>query len=327
MYANSGACEQLGYSREELLSLTVHHIDPDFPAEVWLKHWEELKRHGSLTFESRHRTKDGKLFPVEIKASYLAFAGKEFNCASARDISDRKRSEESLRRAVQELDRSNKDLEQFAYVASHDLQEPLRTVSGFVRLLQQKYGNRLDAEADQFIEYAVDGAKRMHALIQDLLVYARIGGGSLELTPTDAGAALHRAMSNLQATVQETAAEITHGELPTVRADPTQLTQLFQNLIGNALKFRGEAPLKIHVDASRNEDHWLFSVRDNGIGIDPKHQDRIFQIFQRLHTHTQYAGTGIGLAVCKRIVDRHGGRIWVESEPEPGATFCFTLPT
>jgi two-component system, chemotaxis family, sensor kinase Cph1 len=212
-------------------------------------------------------------------------------------------------------------------VASHDLQEPLRTVSGFARLLQQKYGNRLDAEADQFIEHTVDGAKRMQALIQDLLAYARIDSGGLELAPTDAGAALHLALSNLQTSIQETAAEITHGELPTVRADAGQLVQLFQNLIGNALKYRREAPPKIHVEACRNEDHWLFSVRDNGIGIDPKNQDRIFQIFQRLHTRAQYDGTGIGLAICKRIVDRHSGRIWVAAEPGPGATFRFTLPT
>ena len=243
------------------------------------------------------------------------------------DITGRKRAEEALQRTTAELARSNRDLEQFAYVASHDLQEPLRTVSGFARLLQQKYGNRLDPEANQFIEYAVDGAKRMQALIRDLLAYARVGSGDLEPAPTDAGAALQTALSNLESSIRETAAEITHGELPTVRADAGQLVQLFQNLIGNALKYRGEAPPQIHVDACRKEDHWLFSVRDNGIGIDPKHQDRIFQVFQRLHTRTQYDGTGIGLAICKKIVDRHGGRIWVESQPGPGATFSFTLPT
>ena len=188
--------------------------------------------------------------------------------------------------------RSNKDLEQFASVASHDLQEPLRTVTGFVQLLQKKYADRLDAEADQYIGFAVDGAKRMETLIKDLLAYSRVGTRGKELTPTDAGAALRRALDNLQTSIQETAAEITHGELPTVQADGTQLAQLFQNLIGNALKFRGEAPPKIHVDACRKDDHWQFSVRDNGIGIDPKYQDRIFQIFQRLHTRTTISGHG-----------------------------------
>ncbi|MFZ1934479.1 MAG: PAS domain S-box protein [Thermoguttaceae bacterium] len=324
-YANSSACKQLGYSREELLSLTVHHIDPDFPAEVWPEHWEELKRRGCLTFESRHRSKDGKLFPVEVTASYLAFAGKEYNCASVRDISDRKRSEESLRRAAQELERSNKDLEQFASVASHDLQEPLRTVSGFVQLLQSKYAGQLDAEADTFIKYAVDGAKRMETLIRDLLAYARVTSRSGEMVSTDAGAALRQALDNLQASIQEKGAEIVHGELPIVRADAAQLAQLFQNLIGNALKFRSEAPPEIHVDACREADYWRFSVRDNGIGIDARFQDHIFEMFHRLHSRQQYDGSGIGLAICKKIVDRHGGRIWVESEPGQGATFHFTI--
>jgi len=282
-----------------------------------------------VTVMHTHYGADGKERFVEVSAApVLDEAGEvSYIIEACRDVSERKRAEEALQRTAEDLARSNAELEQFAYVASHDLQEPLRTVSRFVQLLQQKYGNRLDAEAGQLIEYAVDSAKRMEALITGLLAYSRIGGGRLELTPTDAGAALHLALSNLQTSIQETAAEITNGELPTVRADGTQLVQLFQNLIGNALKFRGVAPLKIHVDACRNEDHWLFSVRDNGIGIDPQHRDRIFQIFERQHTGKQCVGTCIGLAVCKRIVDCHGGRIWVESEPEQGATFSFTLPT
>jgi PAS domain S-box-containing protein len=245
----------------------------------------------------------------------------------AMDITARKRADEALQRTTAELARSNKDLDQFASVASHDLQEPLRVVTGFVQLLQKKYQNQLDAEADQFIEFAADGAKRMGTLIKDLLAYARVGSRGLELAPTDAGAALRQAVDNLRVSIEETTAEITYGELPTVRADAGQLVQLFQNLLGNALKFHGEEPPKIHVDASRQEDHWLFSVRDNGIGIASEFLDRIFLIFERLHTRTQYPGTGIGLAICKRIVDRHGGRIGVESEPGQGATFSFTLPT
>ena len=276
-----------------------------------------------------HYDAGGKPSFVEVRAAPVLDETGEVSyiVEACRDVSERKRAEETLRQTAEELARSNKDLQQFASVASHDLQEPLRTVRGFVQLLQQKYADRLDAEADQFIGFAVDGVKRMDTLIQDLLTYARVGSRRLERAPTDAAAALQHAMDNLSTSIQETAAEITCGELPTVRADGTQLVQLFQNLIGNALKFRGAAPPKIHVDASRQEDHWLFSVCDNGIGITPDFRDRIFLIFERLHTRTRYPGTGIGLPICKRIVDRHGGRIWVESEPGQGATFRFTLPT
>ena len=212
-------------------------------------------------------------------------------------------------------------------MVSHDLQEPLRAVGGFVELLQRKYAGQLDAEANTLIEFAVGGAKRMEALIKDLLAYARVGARSREPVPTDAGAAMAQALENLQESIQETGAEITHGELPTVRADPSQLAQLFQNLLGNAMKFRSEAPPKIRVDARCKGGDWRFSVSDNGIGIDPKFQDQIFDVFRRLHRREQYDGTGVGLAICKKIVDRHGGQIWVESQPGKGATFHFTLPT
>ena len=211
-------------------------------------------------------------------------------------------------------------------MVSHDLQEPLRTVRGFVQLLQRKYENRLDAEADTFIEYAVDGTKRMETLIRDLLSYARVTTRNGELVPTDASVVLRQALDNLHVSIQEVGAEITHRALPVVRADPSQLVQLFQNLLGNALKFHGEAPPKIDVDACREGDYWRFLVRDNGIGIDSEFQEHIFEMFRRLHTRTQYPGTGIGLAICKNIVDRHGGRIWVESELGQGATFNFTIP-
>ena len=270
---------------------------------------------------------DGEEFPMEASISQVAVGGQKLFTVIVRDITQRREIEKTLQRIAAELARSNKDLDQFASVASHDLQEPLRTVSGFVQLLQKKYANQLDAEADTFIGYAVTGAKRMETLIKDLLAYARVGTRSQEPVPIDTGAALQLALDNLRESVQETGVEITHGELPTVRADPSQLAQLFQNLIGNALKFHGEATPKIHVDARREGDYWQFSVRDNGIGIDAKFQNQIFEVFQRLHTQKEYAGTGIGLAICKKIVDRHGGRIWVESEPSQGATFYFTLPS
>jgi PAS domain S-box-containing protein len=269
---------------------------------------------------------DGEEFPMEASISQVEVGGQKLFTVIVRDITQRREIEKTLQRIAAELARSNKDLDQFASVASHDLQEPLRTVSGFVQLLQKKYANQSDAETDTFIKYAVDGTKRMETMITDLLAYARVTSRSGKLASTDANAALGQALDNLQASIQEKGAEIVHGELPTVRADASQLAQLFQNLIGNALKFHGEAPPKIHVDARREGHYWQFSVRDNGIGIDATFQNQIFEVFQRLHTRQQYDGTGIGLAICKKIVDRHGGRIWVESEPGQGATFHFTIP-
>jgi signal transduction histidine kinase len=263
---------------------------------------------------------------LDVSADPLLLNGKRHVILALNNVTARKRAEEALLQTSEELARSNSDLEQFASVVSHDLQEPLRTVTGFVQLLQKKYQGQLDSDADQYITFAVDGAKRMETLIRDLLSYSRIGARGKEPAPVDAGAALRQALDNLQTSIGESAAEITHGQLPTIHADGTQLAQLFQNLIGNALKFRGEAPPRIHINADREDSVRHFSVRDNGIGIDAKHQERIFLIFQRLHSRQQYPGTGIGLAICKRIVDRHGGRIWVESEPGQGATFHFTIP-
>jgi PAS domain S-box-containing protein len=244
----------------------------------------------------------------------------------SRDITERKRAQEQLQRTAEELARSNADLEQFAWVASHDLQEPLRMVAGYVQLLERRYKGRLDADAEEFIGFAVDGAKRMQTLINDLLAYSRIATRGKPPAPTDAGQALEGALANLKLAIQDCGAAVTRGKLPTVMADPTQLSQLFQNLIGNALKFKGAAPPAIHVDATERNGEWVFAVKDNGIGIEPKDRERIFQLFQRLHGHADYPGTGIGLAVCKKIVERHGGRIWVESEPGRGSTFYFTIP-
>jgi signal transduction histidine kinase len=241
------------------------------------------------------------------------------------DITERKQAEEQLRRTLTELERSNQELEQFAYVASHDLQEPLRMVSSYTRLLAQRYQDRLDQDARDFIGFAVDGATRMQRLIQDLLAYSRISTRGAELTLTDAGAALRAALENLQAAIRDSAAVVTHDTLPAVPADAPQLTQVFQNLVGNALKFRGETPPRVHVTAARKENEWVFSVADNGIGIDPQYFDQIFLIFKRLHPSHRYPGTGIGLALCQRIVERHGGRIWVESAPGRGSKFYFTL--
>lgn len=269
---------------------------------------------------------NGTEFPVEISLSPLETEEGLLVTAAIRDITARKRTEAALSRQAEELRRSNEELEQFAYVASHDLQEPLRMVSSYTQLLAKDYGGKLDEDADTYIEYAVDGVKRMQALINDLLAYSRVGTQGRAFEPTDCEPVLQRALANLAVTIEESGATVTHDPLPTVAADHIQLMQLFQNLIANGIKFRGEAPPHVHLSAERREGAWEFAVRDNGIGIAEKHQDRIFQIFQRLHTRRRYPGTGIGLALCRKIVERHGGRIGVQSELGGGSTFYFTLP-
>lgn len=236
-----------------------------------------------------------------------------------------KRTEE-LKKMSEELRRSNEDLQQFAYVASHDLQEPLRGVASFTKLLEKRYKGKLDEKADEFIDYIIDGASRMQMLIKDLLEYSQVSAQGITFRPVNCSVALEQAIYNLRSAIEESGAEVTYDLLPTVIGEEAQLSRLFQNLIGNALKFRNQEPLKIHISAHREEDEWIFLIRDTGIGIDPKQADRIFVIFQRLHTREKYSGTGIGLAICKKIVERHGGRIWVESEPGKGSTFYFTIP-
>jgi len=244
----------------------------------------------------------------------------------SRDITDRKRAEEELSKTAAELARSNAELEQFAYVASHDLQEPLRMMASYTQLLAKRYSRKLSQEADEFIAYIVDGATRMQNLIGALLAYSRVGTRGKSFEPTDCNVALERALANLQLAIEESGAAVTKDPLPTVNADPLQLCQLFQNLVSNAIKFRGTDRPRIHVSAERNMNEWKFSVRDNGIGIEPGYIGRIFVVFQRLHSRGEYPGTGIGLAICKKIAERHGGRIWVESKPGEGSTFYFTIP-
>lgn len=251
---------------------------------------------------------------------------KRTNEALEAEIAERRRAEEKLKLTLAELERSNKELEQFAYVASHDLQEPLRMVSSYTQLLARRYQAQLDADANEFIAFAVDGANRMQRLINDLLAYSRVGTHGKGFQPTDCTAVFDQTLANLKAAVEQSGAAVTHDPLPTVMADKLQLAQLFQNLIGNAIKFHGEEPPRVYASAEQKDNAWVFSVRDNGIGIDPRYVERIFVLFQRLHTREEYPGTGIGLAICKKIVERHGGRIWVESQPGIGSTFYFTIP-
>ena len=233
---------------------------------------------------------------------------------------------DQLREKSDELSRSNLELEQFAFIVSHDLQEPLRMVSSYLQLLQRRYVGQLDTSADDFIHFAVDGAERMKGLILDLLVYSRVGTQGGELQPTDVGEALVDVMRDLKVALEEAGARVEAGDLPQVMADPRQLRQLLQNLIGNAVKFRGEEEPRVRVEAQREGQAWHLQVGDNGIGIAPQFNDQIFGVFKRLHTREEYSGSGIGLAICRKIMERHGGRIWVESVPGEGATFHFTLP-
>jgi light-regulated signal transduction histidine kinase (bacteriophytochrome) len=244
-----------------------------------------------------------------------------------REITERRQAEEALVDRTKELGRSNAELEQFAYVASHDLQEPLRMVSSYVQLFAKRYQGQVDEQADKYIQYAVEGARRMSLLIGGLLEYSRVGRQDLTPRVVNAELALEQAMSNLRAVFEETGAEVSHDPLPDVVADAAQLMQVLQNLLGNAVKFRrAGVPPRVRVTATRGEGEWLFAVEDNGIGIAAQHAERVFVIFQRLHTRADYPGTGIGLAICKKVVERHGGRIWVDAAPDQGSIFRFTLP-
>ncbi len=266
--------------------------------------------HQLLVYKFVFRAKDGRMLIGSIGS----------------DIIKMKQTEEALAHHVKELARSNAELQQFAYVASHDLQEPLRMVSSYLQLLERRYKGKLDTDADEFIAYAVDGARRMKGLIEDLLAYSRVGADDRRLGSTSSESALKRAIENLQFSANENALRLTHDPLPALKADGSQLVQLFQNLIGNAIKFKSENPPEIHVGAEKKNGECVFSVSDNGIGIEPKYVDRIFDIFKRLHNRNVYPGNGIGLAICKKIVERHGGRIWAESQHGKGATFYFTIP-
>jgi light-regulated signal transduction histidine kinase (bacteriophytochrome) len=243
------------------------------------------------------------------------------------DVTEREEAARARAAQSAELARSNAELQQFAYVASHDLQEPLRMVASYTQLLARRYRGRLDSNADEYIGFAVDGVNRMQRLISDLLAYSRVGSKPKALERVAFDEVLGRALANLGEALRETGAEVTASPLPEVRGDSVQLEQLLQNLVGNALKFHppGVAP-KVHVSAERRDDQWIFSVKDNGIGIEPQYFERIFVIFQRLHLKEEYSGTGIGLAICKKVVERHGGRIWVESRPGEGSDFRFSLP-
>jgi PAS domain S-box-containing protein len=320
--------ELLGFAHEHFLDKKLWEIGLFKDIAASETAFMELQEKGYVRYEDLPlETRDGRRIDVEFVSNvYLVDSTRVVQC-NVRDITARKRAEEDMKRLVDNLARSNRDLQQFAYVASHDLQEPLRQVTAFVQLLDIKYKDRLDATGLEYMAFIVEGSMRMHTLIQDLLAYSRVDSTGENMEPVPVRAVLEQALHNLALSIAESRAAITRDAMPTLLGDRAQLVQVFQNLIGNAIKFRGAAPPIIHVGVERQGGEWLFNVRDNGIGFEPGDEEKIFQLFQRLHNREAYAGTGLGLTICKRVIERHGGRIWAKAEPGNGATFYFTLPT
>ena len=296
--------------------LTKGMVDPDL-LERSIKYSIERKK-VQIELQKYH---DNLEKQVEKRTIELDNANKRLKI----EIEDHKKTEVTLEKYLAELKRSNNELQQFAYVASHDLQEPLRMVSSFTQLLAKKYKGQLDSDADEFIKFAVDGAQRMQMLINDLLAYSRVSSRVEEFQLVDLEKVFNESLLNLKVSIDDNDARITCDSLPTIVADQSQIIQLFQNLIGNAIKFRSDETPEIHIAVEEGEDEWIFRVIDNGIGIDSQHNERIFRVFQRLHERDSYPGTGIGLSICEKIVERHGGDIWVDSKLGNGSTFSFTI--
>ncbi len=328
---NSQVEKLFGYGREELLG---HSIEMLVPSSIRPTHPQQRKEFfenpkaramgaGRDLFGQR---KDGTSVPLEIGLNPVITGSERYVVASLVDITERKSTESTLQEKLLELQRSNEDLEQFAYVCSHDLQEPLRVISNYTQLLAKRYQDQLDDDADEFVDFIVDATKRMQELINDLLLYSRVQTKGQAFRTTNCNETVAVVLANLALAIEESGATVTVEQLPIVQADGSQMLQLFQNLISNAMKFKAQESPQINIWAHRENNFWVISVRDNGLGIDMKYAERIFIIFQRLHNREAYPGSGIGLAICKKIVERHGGKIWVESEPGRGTTFHFTIP-
>jgi PAS domain S-box-containing protein len=326
VYANERFCTLMGLSRDQLVGVSASDLyaNPEDRKTI-----VEKLIQGGTVFDSDielRRPMDRSFLWARFSAQLNELNGEKVIFVSLYDITERRQAEAKLRETMNVLAQSNTELEQFAYVASHDLQEPLRMNSSYLQLLEQRYKDKLDSDANDFIHFAVDGSNRLQRMINDLLVFSRVHTRGKEFTEIEADSALDNALENLRLVIEERNALVTHDSLPVVKADPTQLTLLFQNLLVNAIKFSPGREPRVRISVQPTGEFYQFCVEDQGIGIDPKDAERIFVIFQKLHKRAEYAGTGIGLAVCRRIVARHGGRIWVESELGKGSRFYFTLP-
>jgi PAS domain S-box-containing protein len=330
--ANDQCHKIFGYKGESLIGQKIEVLVPDYirPKHASLRDGffaNPHRRPMGIGLDLLGKRQNGDTVPVEISLSPVEVDGGSCVIAVVRDVTEARRIDRELKINNEKLRRSNEELEHFAYVASHDLQEPLRMVGGYAQLLQRRYGDKLDADGQEFIAYTVDGVRRMEALINDLLMYSRLSTKGQAFTPVNCMEVLKQVKANLANAIQEARAKIEVESLPFVMGDSVQLIQLFQNLISNSLKFRRpDIPPEVRVSAKREESYWHFQVADNGIGIEPQYAEKIFVIFQRLHSRKEYTGTGIGLAVCKKVVERHSGKIWVESTLGEGATFHFLLP-
>ncbi len=313
--------EVIGRNSGELLQSKIPNSSRD-------KSIEKMENESKYDGEVYYRHKDGHYIPTYIRATTLTDEKGNITgvLSSMRDITDIKNREEKEQKFIEELTRSNVELERFAYVSSHDLQEPLRMVTLYSQLLERRYKDRLDSDSDDFIEYIVEGAQRMRLLIDGLLEYSRVNSQTTIFKKVDLETVLDAVIHNLKIIIDENNVSISHNNLPTISGDQNQMLQVFQNLISNAIKFHGSQPPKINISVKKNEKEWIIAVKDNGIGIDPKYQKQIFEVFKRLHTKQQYPGTGIGLSITQKIILQHGGQIWVESELGKGTTFYFTIP-
>jgi PAS domain S-box-containing protein len=328
---NDAYCRLIGYSRDELVSMGIHDVEARETSEETEEHIRRVKEVGSDRFETRHRCRDGRIVDIEASVNYMESGGGQF-FVFLRDITERKRAEEALAERTAQLERTNRELvalnaelDDFTNVASHDLQEPLRTLAAFSDMLRKDLDQSLPERAAQDLGFITDAAKRMQTLIQDLLALSRAGRVAKKREKISLGECADRALEALAIRMKETAAQVTRDELPEVWGDSTLLTQLYQNLIGNALKFCGDQPPVIRLTAEEQDGSLIFGVKDNGIGMESKYAHQIFQPFRRLHGRGKYEGSGIGLAICRKIVERHGGKIWVDSELGKGAHFRFTI--